>query len=111
MGFHNSVGLYLCEHFLRGITFLSTYRQWKITQYLSSHIKLVALRTESPSFDVHINGEDGILSSSVYWKPTDAGWCLNAASECPERYRVWQSPSSGEPVRTAPAGKHLYQEL
>ena len=41
-----------------------------------------------PFLDVMIDGQNNSYSTSVYRKSTDAGRCLNAKSECPDRYKM-----------------------
>ena len=40
-----------------------------------------------PFLDVNVDGSSGHYKTSVYKKQTDAGKCLNARSECPQRYK------------------------
>ena len=53
----------------------------KFTYELSDNNKL-------PFLDVMIDGQNSTYSTTVYRKPTDAGRCLNAKSECPDRYKT-----------------------
>ena len=53
----------------------------KFTHELSVDKKL-------PFLDVLVHLENDCFKTSVYHKPTDAGACLNANSECPERYKI-----------------------
>ena len=52
----------------------------KFTYELSDQNKIAFL-------DVWIEADGGKCATSVYRKPTDEGNCLNARSECPERYK------------------------
>ena len=52
----------------------------RFTYELSNHNKIAFL-------DVWIEAEGGKCVTSVHRKPTDEGNCLNARSECPERYK------------------------
>ncbi|XP_076042001.1 uncharacterized protein LOC143025906 [Oratosquilla oratoria] len=53
----------------------------KFTYELSLHHKI-------PFLDVLISSEDDQYQTTVYRKKTDIGRCLNAASECPQRYKL-----------------------
>ena len=41
-----------------------------------------------PFLDVHIDASTGKFITKVYRKPSDVGRCLNASSECPNRYKL-----------------------
>ena len=41
-----------------------------------------------PFLDVLVNTEGGTFATTVYRKATDIGQCLNAQSECPQRYKT-----------------------
>jgi hypothetical protein len=47
-----------------------------------------SIQQKIPFLDVAVDGSNGIYTTSVYKKPTDAGRCLNAVSECPTRYKT-----------------------
>ena len=47
-----------------------------------------AVDNKLPFLNVLVNKTDGIIKSTVYRKPTDAGRCLNAEGECPDRYKI-----------------------
>ena len=47
----------------------------------------LSIQQKIPFLDVYINGSSGRYQTCVYKKVTDAGKCLNARSECPERYK------------------------
>jgi hypothetical protein len=47
-----------------------------------------SIHQKLPFLDVAVDGSNGLYTTSVYKKPTDAGRCLNAASECPTRYKT-----------------------
>ena len=48
----------------------------------------LSINNKLPFLDIAIDRQTDTYVTSVYRKPTDAGRCLNAASECPERYKV-----------------------
>ena len=41
-----------------------------------------------PFLDVLVENCNNYFHTQVYHKPTDKGQCLNADSECPERYKI-----------------------
>ena len=41
-----------------------------------------------PFLDVDVENNGGAFVTSIYKKPTESGHCLNAQSECPERYKT-----------------------
>ena len=41
-----------------------------------------------PFLDVDVENNGGVFVTSIYKKPTDSGYCLNAQSECSERYKT-----------------------
>ena len=47
----------------------------------------LSVNNKIPFLDIVVEGQTDKYVTSVYRKPTDAGRCLNAASECPERYK------------------------
>ena len=47
-----------------------------------------SVNSKLPFLNVLVDNTDNQVSTSVYRKPTDVGRCLNAASECPDRYKV-----------------------
>ncbi|XP_076045761.1 uncharacterized protein LOC143028004 [Oratosquilla oratoria] len=53
----------------------------KFTYELNLHNKI-------PFLDILISSEDDQYQTTVYRKKTDIGRCLNAASECPQRYKL-----------------------
>ena len=48
----------------------------------------IPVEDKIPFLDVYIQHSDNGFVTSVYHKPTDIGSCLNAKSDCPERYKV-----------------------
>ena len=40
-----------------------------------------------PFLDVMVNSSDNVFHTTVYHKPTDHGTCLNADSECVDKYK------------------------
>ena len=47
-----------------------------------------AVENKLPFLNVLVDKTDGNIKTTVYRKPTDAGRCLNAAGECPDRYKI-----------------------
>ena len=47
-----------------------------------------SVNNKLPFLNVLVNFTDDQVRTSVYRKPTDVGKCLNAVSECPDRYKV-----------------------
>ena len=47
-----------------------------------------AMGNKLPFLNVLLEKTEGNIKTTVYRKPTDAGRCLNAAGECPDRYTV-----------------------
>lgn len=47
-----------------------------------------SVENKLPFLDIEIDQKDGKFRTQVYRKPTDAGLCMNASSECPDRYKL-----------------------
>ena len=47
-----------------------------------------SVNNKLPFLNVLVDFTDGQMRTSVYRKPTDVGRCLNAVSECPDRYKI-----------------------
>ena len=47
----------------------------------------LSVNDKIPFLDINIDANTDRYITTVYSKPTDVGRCLNAASECPERYK------------------------
>ena len=47
-----------------------------------------SVENKLPFLDIAIDRNDGKFRTKVFTKPTDAGRCMNAASECPDRYKL-----------------------
>ena len=47
-----------------------------------------SVNNKLPFLNVLVDVTDGQVRTSVYRKPTDVGKCLNAVSECPDRYKI-----------------------
>ena len=48
----------------------------------------ISVSNRIPFLDFDITKQDGVLKTKVYRKPTNPGRCMNAASECPSRYKA-----------------------
>ena len=48
----------------------------------------ISVHNKIPFLDVLVHNKDGDFDTTVYRKNTDAGTCLNAKSECPNRYKT-----------------------
>ena len=48
----------------------------------------VSVNDKLPFLDVLVQNTDFGFKTSVFLKPTDKGICLNAQSECPQRYKI-----------------------
>ena len=47
-----------------------------------------SVENKLPFLNVLVEKRDDVLKTTVYRKPTDNGKCLNAISECPDRYKL-----------------------
>ena len=47
----------------------------------------ISVINKIPFLDVDIDGSSGNFTTKIYRKPTDKGKCLNALSECPNKYK------------------------
>ena len=47
-----------------------------------------AVENKLPFLNVLVEKQNGVIKTTVYRKPTDNGKCLNAISECPDRYKL-----------------------
>ena len=66
---------------------------YRLVNYRENHFVLkftyeIGLNNKLPFLDVLIDGQSDNYETSVYRKNTDAGRCLNADSECPQRYKL-----------------------
>ena len=68
------------EHISKLITALKTNSCLNFTQEIEDEKKL-------PFLDVLVHRGNTCFTTEVYVKSTNLGFCLNGASECPERYR------------------------
>ena len=48
----------------------------------------LSVNNKIPFLDILISNDNGILKTTVYRKATNVGKCLNAVSECPQRYQL-----------------------
>ena len=64
-------------------TLIETFKQHSCLNFTHE----MELNQQLPFLDVLVRRKTTHFSTEVYVKPTNLGFCLNASSECPEKYR------------------------